>query len=94
MNWLFWTLHGHDLRTSLVGDNAAEMAHQAHKALVGDVHELAKKMPHVTVAYGAGNNAIYQVGGKSLVFFRGRCSILSSASPVGGCASRRTHSFS
>lgn len=37
---------------------------------MGDVHELAQEMPHVRVAYGAGNNVIYQVGGKSFVFFR------------------------
>jgi hypothetical protein len=46
------------------------MAHRSPRAHLGDVHELAKKMPHVTVAYGAGNNAVYQVGGKSFVFFR------------------------
>ena len=28
------------------------------------------RMPHVTVAYGSGDNPIYQVGGKSFVFFR------------------------
>lgn len=35
-----------------------------------DVHELALAMPHVTVVYGTGDNPIYQVGGKSFVFFR------------------------
>jgi hypothetical protein len=39
-------------------------------ARVEDVHELASAMPHVTVEYGTGDNPVYQVGGKSFVFFR------------------------
>ncbi|XVU21060.1 MmcQ/YjbR family DNA-binding protein [Actinoplanes sp. CA-054009] len=39
-------------------------------ARVEDVHELALGMPHVTVEHGAGDNPVYQVGGKSFVFFR------------------------
>jgi hypothetical protein len=39
-------------------------------ARVEDVHELALKMPHVTVEYGTAENPVYQVGGKSFVFFR------------------------
>jgi len=39
-------------------------------ARIEDVHQLALGMPHVTVEYGPGNNPIYQVGGKSFVFFR------------------------
>ena len=39
-------------------------------ARVGDVHELAAAMPHVTVEYGSGENPVYQVGGKSFIFFR------------------------
>jgi hypothetical protein len=39
-------------------------------ARVEDVHELALAMPHVTVEYGTGDNPVYQVGGKSFVFFR------------------------
>jgi hypothetical protein len=39
-------------------------------ARVDDVHELALAMPHVTVEYGTGDNPVYQVGGKSFVFFR------------------------
>lgn len=27
-------------------------------------------MPHVTVVYGGGGNPVYQVGGKSFIFFR------------------------
>ena len=39
-------------------------------AKVGDVHEVASGMPHVTRIEGPKGNAIYQVGGKSFVFFR------------------------
>ncbi len=39
-------------------------------ARVENVHELALAMPHVTVVHGPKGNAIYQVGGKSFVFFR------------------------
>jgi hypothetical protein len=37
---------------------------------VDDVHALARAMPHVTVVEGPKGNAVYQVGGKSFVFFR------------------------
>jgi len=37
---------------------------------VEDVHELARGLPHVTVVHGTRGNAVYQVGGKSFVFFR------------------------
>jgi hypothetical protein len=40
------------------------------RALAADVHELASRMPHVTVEHGPQGNPIYQVGGKSFVFFR------------------------
>jgi hypothetical protein len=39
-------------------------------AQVEDVHELALAMPHVKVVYGTDGNPVYQVGGKSFVFFR------------------------
>ena len=39
-------------------------------ATVDDVHDLAEAMPYVTVTYGPKGNPIYQVGGKSFVFFR------------------------
>ena len=39
-------------------------------ATVQDVHDLARAMPHVTVWQGPRSNPIYQVGGKSFVFFR------------------------
>jgi hypothetical protein len=39
-------------------------------ARVDDVHELASGMPHVRTDDGTGANPVYQVGGKSFVFFR------------------------
>jgi hypothetical protein len=39
-------------------------------ATAQDVHDLAASMPHVTVVTGGGGNRVYQVGGKSFVFFR------------------------
>jgi hypothetical protein len=46
------------------------MAGKPRRARVEDVHDLAMRMPHVTVLYGPQGNPIYQVGGKSFVFFR------------------------
>ena len=46
------------------------MAVRSRRARVEDVHELAMGMPHVSVEYGPHGNAVYQVGGKSFVFFR------------------------
>jgi hypothetical protein len=40
------------------------------QARVEDVHELALGLPHVTVVHGARGNPVYQVGGRSFVFFR------------------------
>lgn len=40
------------------------------RARVGDVHRIAASMPHVKCVQGPKGNAIYQVGGKSFVFFR------------------------
>jgi hypothetical protein len=40
------------------------------KATVADVHEIASGMPHVKRIEGPKGNAVYQVGGKSFVFFR------------------------
>lgn len=39
-------------------------------ARVADVHEIAASMPHATRIEGPKGNPIYQVGGKSFVFFR------------------------
>ncbi len=46
------------------------MAGDSRAARIEDVDELARSMPHVTVIYGTEGNPIYQVGGKSFVFFR------------------------
>lgn len=40
------------------------------RATVADVHALAAAMPHVTVVSGSSANPVYQVGGKSFVYFR------------------------
>lgn len=39
-------------------------------ARVEDVHDLALGMPHVTIYPGTENRPVYQVGGRSFVFFR------------------------
>ena len=46
------------------------MTSRSRKARVADVHELAAGMPHVTVVRGSAGKPVYQVGGKSFVFFR------------------------
>ena len=46
------------------------MASGDRPARVEDVHELALGMPHVKVERGPSGNPVYQVGGKSFVFFR------------------------
>jgi len=43
---------------------------QPRPATVADVHELAQSMPHVTRVDGSQGNPVYQVGGKSFIFFR------------------------
>ena len=43
---------------------------RSRPAEVGDVHALATAMPHVTRDQGPAGNPVYQVGGKSFVFFR------------------------
>lgn len=42
----------------------------AEPATVEDVHAAALAMPHVTVGKGSRNNPVYQVGGRSFVYFR------------------------
>lgn len=42
----------------------------ARRPRVEDVHHLALAMPHVTVHPGTQDKPVYQVGGKSFVFFR------------------------
>ena len=46
------------------------MRKSARPARVQDVHRLAHGMPHVTVYPGTEHKPVYQVGGKSFVFFR------------------------
>jgi hypothetical protein len=46
------------------------MTPRSASARVEDVHALALGMPHVTVDRGPAGNPVYQVGGKSFVFFR------------------------
>ena len=46
------------------------MSPRPRRARVEDVHELATNMPHARVVDGPRGNPVYQVGGKSFVFFR------------------------
>ena len=46
------------------------MARAARRARLDDVAQLAAAMPHVSVVHGSQGNPIYQVGGKSFVYFR------------------------
>ena len=46
------------------------VARGSRRARVSDVHDLARAMPHVTVESGTGDKVVYQVGGKSFIFFR------------------------
>lgn len=46
------------------------MAGQERQARIEDVHELAMNMPHVSVVHGGQGNPVYQVGGRSFIFFR------------------------
>ena len=43
---------------------------ESRPARIEDVHALALAMPHVTVEHGSSDNPVYQVGGKSFIFFR------------------------
>ena len=43
---------------------------RSRPARIQDVHDLALGMPHVTVDPGTASNPVYQVGGKSFIFFR------------------------
>ncbi len=46
------------------------MSPRSRRARVADVHELALGMPHVTIYPGSKGRPIYQVGGRSFIFFR------------------------
>lgn len=43
---------------------------RSRKARVADVHAVAAAMPHVSVEGHADDHSVYQVGGKSFVYFR------------------------
>ena len=43
---------------------------RSRPARVSDVHAVARALPRVTVEPGGPGNEVYQVGGKSFVFFR------------------------
>ncbi len=46
------------------------MPDRSRRARVDDVHDVAAGMPHVRVTYGSPGNPVYQVSGRSFVFFR------------------------
>ena len=46
------------------------MSARRRRARVEDIHELAKAMPFTTVWDESSPNPVYQVGGKSFIFFR------------------------
>jgi hypothetical protein len=46
------------------------MAGSSRRARLADVHRLAMDMPYVTEQRGSKENPVYQVGGKSFIFFR------------------------
>jgi hypothetical protein len=48
----------------------AKVQNTKRRATVEDLHALAQAMPHVTVVEGTGDKPVYQVGGKSFIFFR------------------------
>lgn len=41
-----------------------------HPATASDLHDLARSLPHVVCEHGPSGNPVYQVGGRSFVFFR------------------------
>jgi hypothetical protein len=46
------------------------MVREDRRAKVEDVHRLARAMPYATLYPGSADNPVYQVGGKSFIFFR------------------------
>jgi hypothetical protein len=54
----------------VIDGRAAATLRRMRRARVEDVHALAEAMPHVTVTPGPLGNPVYQVGGRSFVFFR------------------------
>lgn len=49
---------------------ALDMSESSARARLNDVHAVALAMPYVTVICGSSDNPVFQVGGKSFVFFR------------------------
>jgi hypothetical protein len=43
---------------------------RSRKARIADVHALARAMPYATIYDESTDNPVYQVGGKSFIFFR------------------------
>jgi hypothetical protein len=83
--------------TSVGGDGAyaAGMSDRTRAARVEDVHRIAMAMPHVTVMGGTKDNPVYQVGGKSFVFFRNprptpSTRTVASATATSSCSGSRT----
>lgn len=48
----------------------ASEGESTRRSTVADVHRLARAMPHVTVERDGTDRPVYQVGGRSFVFFR------------------------
>lgn len=46
------------------------MTARKRRARIEDIHDLALAVPHMTVERVPGGNPVYEVGGKSFVFFR------------------------
>ena len=46
------------------------MTTRTRRATVADIDRLAREMPHTVMVAGPGENPVYQVGGKSFIFFR------------------------
>jgi hypothetical protein len=62
--------HARDSGLYPVGMVAAMADRVDRPARVDDMHRIAASLPHVTRLEGPKGNSIYQVGGKSFVFFR------------------------
>ncbi|SIR94240.1 MmcQ/YjbR family DNA-binding protein [Williamsia sterculiae] len=46
------------------------MGHRSRQARVADIRDIAMSMPHVTELPGSQGKPVFQVGGRSFVFFR------------------------
>ncbi len=59
-----------DLHVATVRYRSAVSSSASRPARVADVHAVAAAMPYTTVEGGSQENPVYQIGGKSFVFFR------------------------